>query len=465
LAAQQTSPPEPDIGRVLSSISPDSLRGDLSFIASELLEGRDTPSRGLDIAAEYIAAQFRKTGLQPAAGDSYYQTARMVRASPPPEGFVLRLAEGPRILTVPSTQASLIGCRTIDLSDAPVYKVHTLADLPKTGLRGDAVEIEEPADDAAPLAQAAAALHPAVFLQPSDDLRQPVVRRLIDPDEERTVWGGVPRVIVQDRQAMDLLESARTGETGIAVSIRSAAPSAAPVTVRNVAGLLRGSDPALRGQFVLVTAHYDHIGRNSAGEINPGANDDGSGTVSVMEIARALAGMPVHPKRSILFVLFFGEEEGSLGSRYYVAHPLAPLAHTIADLNLEQVGRTDSTGGAQISTATATGFRYSTVTRTLQRAGRQTGVRVYESPGDSDFFRRSDNLPFAEHGIPAHTIVVALDFPDYHAPGDLARKIDYGNMARVDRMIALAAIMLADAPETPQWNRENPDVGVYLHAR
>jgi hypothetical protein len=136
----------------------------------------------------------------------------------------------------------------------------------------------------------------------------------------------------------------------------------------------------------------------------------------------------------------------------------------VADLNLEQVGRTDSRTGAEISNATLTGFQYSTVARTLQQAGELTGVKVHETPNGDDFFDRSDNQTFAEHGIPAHTLAVAFEFPDYHATGDVWQKIDYANMAKVDRMIALGIVMLADSPSPPSWNRDNPKVLRYLKA-
>jgi len=455
----------PGLAHVLGSISPEAMRANLSYLASNLLEGRDTPSPGLDIAADYIAAQFRKAGLKPVAGNSYFQTARMLRPGPPPEGFTLQFSSSGRTLKVAKDQAVLVSGRAIDFAHVAVEKAHDLADLRNADLKGKALLLDEPADGEHALAQAAAALHPAMFLETSENFGPQTARRLIDPDEERALWGDIPRLIVCDPDAAAMLSAASIGETGIVLAVHSAAPAERYVPVRNVAGLLRGSDPALRGHYLLISAHYDHIGRNDRGEINPGANDDGSGTVSVIEIARALAAMPVHPKRSILFILFFGEEEGSLGSRYYIWHPLEPLADTIADLNLEQVGRTDAIDGPQLSKATLTGFRYSSVTRTLQQAGALTGVQVAETPNDGDFFRRSDNLPFAERGIPAHTIVVALDFPGYHAPGDVWQKIDYANMAKVDRMIALAAIQLADSPGAPEWNRDDPDAAVYLHAR
>jgi hypothetical protein len=144
---------------------------------------------------------------------------------------------------------------------------------------------------------------------------------------------------------------------------------------------------------------------------------------------------------------------------------LFALAKTVADLNLEQVGRTDSTAGPQTSNATVTGFQYSNIPHTLQRAGQLTGVKVYDTPNADEFFDRSDNQTFAEHGIPAHTIVVAFQFPGYHETSDVWPKIDFTNMARVDRMIALATVMLADSPDPPRWNAANPKVTRYRKAR
>ena len=166
--------------------------------------------------------------------------------------------------------------------------------------------------------------------------------------------------------------------------------------VRNVAGILRGSDPALRDTFVLLTAHYDHLGVGF-----DGANDDGSGTVSVVEIAGALASLNPHPKRSILFMTFFGEERGLLGSRYYGRHPLVPVAKTIADLNLEQVGRTDSTEGPQIANASVTGFDFSDLPKILADAGKLNGIKVYKDDKASDpYFARSDNQALADLECP-----------------------------------------------------------------
>lgn len=332
----------------LDHISADSLRGHLSFIASDLLAGRDTPSPGLDVAAEYIAAQFRRAGLEPGGAQ--------------------------------------------DASGAASY--FQTADWPLT----------------AP--NAAATASPA--------------------------------------------EGAQT---------------VPPAKVRNVIGLLRGSDPVLKDSYVIVSAHYDHIGAGNhcrpvaADSICNGANDDGSGTVSVIELAAALGKLKQRPKRSLVFITWFGEEEGLLGSRYYRQHPVYPLAQTVAMVNLELLGRTDSSEGLQVNTASLTGFDFTDLGPIFKAAGQKTGVNVYKHERNSDaFFGRSDNQALADAGVPAHTLCVAFVYPDYHAPGDHWEKIDYANMARVNRMIALALVTIADNPEAPKWNEANPKTTRYVQA-
>jgi Zn-dependent M28 family amino/carboxypeptidase len=196
-----------------------------------------------------------------------------------------------------------------------------------------------------------------------------------------------------------------------------------------------------------------------------GANDDGSGTVSVIEIASALAGLRPRPRRSIVFMTFFGEEEGTLGSRYYADHPVFPIEKTVADVNLEQVGRTDALDGPKLSQGTFTGYEYSDLPRFFRAAGERTGVRVLsDRPYGDSFFARSDNASLADKGVPAHTLAVAFEFPDYHQVGDEWQKVDYDNMAKVDRMLALGVIMLADSPQAPQWNQADAHTEKYVRA-
>jgi Zn-dependent M28 family amino/carboxypeptidase len=257
------------------------------------------------------------------------------------------------------------------------------------------------------------------------------------------------------------------GATEARITIHAAAASEKAVKVRNIAAILRGSDPQLRNTFVMLSAHYDHLGLAASGDdrIYNGANDDGSGSSSVMEIAGALAALPEHPKRSVLFILFFGEERGLWGSRYYAAHPLVPPAQTVAGLNLEQVGRTDDSEGPQIRTASITGFDFSDVPGILADAAQAAGVKVYKNAQSSDsFFSRSDNQSLADLGIPAHTLCVAYEFPDYHKVSDSWDKIDYDNMAAVDRAVSLGMLRLASDAPAPQWNDQYGPARRYVDA-
>jgi Zn-dependent M28 family amino/carboxypeptidase len=260
------------------------------------------------------------------------------------------------------------------------------------------------------------------------------------------------------------------------VSLELPAATDTKVTVKNVIGILPGTDPQLKATCILVTAHYDHIGtRETAAGMAPakpsgddqiynGANDDGSGTVSVIEIARALS--QLHPRRSVVFMTFFGEERGLLGSTYYGRHPRFPISKTVADINLEQVGRTDSSEGPEIGNASITGYDYSNVTKYIEEAGRATGIKIYKDESGSDqYFVRSDNAALAEQGVPAHTLTTAFQYPDYHGLGDEWQKIDYDNMAKVDRTVALAVLNIANATTPPAWNADNRKTQVFRDAQ
>jgi Zn-dependent M28 family amino/carboxypeptidase len=289
---------------------------------------------------------------------------------------------------------------------------------------------------------------------------------------EDTAKAAPAMVVVQSPE----LEAAIRTPASMTISFDVPAPIDQKATVKNVIGILPGSDPSLKSTCVLVTAHYDHIGTSETAvgltegqpsatdHIYNGANDDGSGTVSVIEIARALSAL--HPKRSIVFVTFFGEERGLLGSTYYGRHPVFPIAKTVADINLEQVGRTDSSEGPEVANASVTGYDYSDVTKYLEAAGRRTGIKIYKDDNGSDqFFVRSDNAALAEQGVPAHTLTTAFEYPDYHGLGDEWQKIDYDNMAKVDRTVALAVLNIANALKAPEWDAGNPKTARFREAR
>ncbi|MBL8208354.1 MAG: M28 family peptidase [Blastocatellia bacterium] len=474
---------------VLDRISADSLRGHLSFIASDLLEGRGTPSRGQDIAAEYIAAQFRRAGLEAVGDDGYFQTANWVQTAPNTEGFALTLRRAKQVIKVNSQQVSFASDQALNIPRALLFKVdfkdtEALKKLKAEQLKGKIIITEIPdfrREDRSKWGEmfraqntfltTIRALNPALIVS-IDRLTTNGAgigaKRLIDPERRSNANQPMPFLTLHDAAVVKLFDAMKPGASLTSLSLNLPAAIEQPVKLRNVVGLLRGSDPELKDTYVLVTAHYDHVGTQAGGEgdrIFNGANDDGSGTVSVIELASALTKRATRPKRSIVFMCVFGEERGLLGSRYYGRHPIFPIAKTVADVNLEQVGRTDDLEGAQVNRASLTGFDFSDVGEVFKQAGELTGVTVFKHPRNSDaFFGRSDNQALADQGVPAHTLCVAFEYPDYHGLGDHWEKVDYDNMARINRMVGLGLLMIADNPVAPKWNEANSKTSRYVEA-
>lgn len=451
----------------LDHISPDSLRGHLSFIASDLLAGRDTPSLGLDIAAEYIAAQFRRAGLKPGVDGSYFQVARWSLVEPDFDGFELIVDNGGTKTAVARESVRVQNSVTLVLNGAEVIKLEPAdaAACKAEEIGGKVVVIAPPgagggfrvmAAARAALAKLNPALVVTTFSGPASRLR--------NPDEAPRI----PTLSIVDSGFRRMVDEWKVGPTGARLSLKLKPPKAQPVSLKNVIGVLPGSDPVLKDTYVLVTAHYDHTGvrrgEGSGDVINNGANDDGSGTVSVIEIAAALAKLPQAPKRTLVFMTYFGEEKGLFGSRWYARHPVFPVAKTVADLNLEQLGRTDAPGGSTVGTASVTGFDYSDVGRILHEQGKAMGFKIDKDANSEAFFARSDNQALADLGVPAHTIAAAYEYPDYHGVGDEWEKIDYDNMAKLDRVIAAAVLEIADNGHKPAWNPDSTSAAKYRKA-
>ncbi len=468
----------------LEGISAARLRAHVSFLASDLLEGRDTPSRGLAIAAEYIAAEFRGAGLEPGVEGSYFQTAHWRLRKPGAAGAEMIFDLGGQIVRPARAQVIVDASKGFEVRQGECHKLELTrpGDWKPGSPAGRVVLTAIPVragDGGGPGPRAArlyrrflrtlAAAEPALVIvaDPVGSFAQRMARpMLIDPEGKAEELP--PAVIVTDPVVAERIAGAEPGAVKFLVSARCGEPVVEPVALRNVVGVLPGADPALRRTAVVVSAHYDHLGEAPTGDedrIFNGANDDASGTAAVLEIAAALAGLERRPRRSIVFLALFGEERGMLGSGYYVRHPVVRLADTVANLNIEQVGRSDSTEGTRLRRASLTGYQYSTVSRFLEEAGAATGIDVYEDKRNSDaYFVMSDNIRFAERGVPAHSVTTAFLYPDYHRPGDHWDKLDYENMAAVTRMIALGALLIADSPAPPRWNDSRPAARRYAEA-
>jgi Zn-dependent M28 family amino/carboxypeptidase len=273
-------------------------------------------------------------------------------------------------------------------------------------------------------------------------------------------------VCLWDRAAADAYDALPPGPTAARFTARLAPPIEVAAPQRNVIGVLEGSDPKLAATYVLVTAHYDGQGtRPGPDPVWNSANDNGTGTVSVIELASVLATLPKRPRRSVVFIAFHGEESGFVGSRFYAEHAVFPLERTVAAINIEMVGRTDDADGDQRRRASLTGFDYSEIGEVFRLAGVQTGVTVFKHEKNSGpYFNASDNQPLAAQGIPAHTICVAFQPPDYHGPADTWQKVDFENMALTVRTIGTALLTLAESTSEPRWNAAVPAASRYLEA-
>ena len=226
-------------------------------------------------------------------------------------------------------------------------------------------------------------------------------------------------------------------------------PPEQQLRTQNIAGLMRGSDPALRDEVILVTAHYDHIGIGRAVDgdsINNGADDDASGNIALIEIAKALRNGP-KPKRTILFMAITGEEVGGFGTRWYLQHPLLPLEKTVVDLNIEMIANADSLAGG-FGKAWLTGYERSTLGDLLA----DNGIPLVPDPrpGQS-FFSRSDNVAFARIGIPAHSLSSYNLLTPYHSPKDDPSVVNVPHMAKVIEATVKAVRLLADGAK-PDWH-------------
>src|SRR5688500_15875136 len=221
----------------------------------------------------------------------------------------------------------------------------------------------------------------------------------------------------------------------------------------NSVGILMGSDPVLRDEFIVVSAHMDHVGTNGAyvkDSIWNGADDDASGTAGVLALAEAFAQAP--PRRSMIFLTVSGEEHGLWGSKWFVRNSPVPVGKIVANLNLDMIGRNWKDSIVVI------GLEHSDLGATLLKisaAHPELGITPMRDPWPQEnFFGRSDHFNFASRGVPALFFFNGVH-ADYHQPSDSPDKIDAEKEARVVKLIYFVASAVANATARPEWNPES----------
>ncbi len=379
------------------------LKDYLSFVASDEMEGRADPSRGLDITAKFIATILSRDGVTPAGdSDTYFQRIALRRDKLAAERAELDVA-GQKFAHGNDYFAAAVGgtaegtmvyagdgwyvkAKNIDAYQGvdpkgKIVIINQMSSTPPGVSMTDLMTGKSGEDWMDPMAYAqkrgAAGLIVLVSLmtQSNPDSMESL-RRSVEASpfymEKFPPGGRIPTVYATTRVAQAIFAKEKTGASAILASFSTGSKTGAEirpfelsesnrvrlsmkatsetVMTQNVVALVEGSDPALKHEYVALGAHYDHVGvgRPVDGDsIYNGADDDGSGTVALMAMADALAKAPRHPKRSVLFVWHMGEEMGLWGSQYFTSHPTVPIDHIVAQLNIDMIGRSKSIGDAE----------------------------------------------------------------------------------------------------------------------
>ncbi|HKV74345.1 MAG TPA: M28 family peptidase [Gemmatimonadales bacterium] len=488
--AAQTSPA---LKSAAATITEADVRKRIFIIADDSMQGRDTPSRGLDLTAQYVADQFKKAGLKPGGMDGSwfvkYQVRRtrfdgagshvgfiaggvdrdvsftrdaFWRENEVPAGEVggpavviggaldpaavggLDLAgktailildySKPRPATVRPTLDALIGraaAVVIVTNRDTVQLAQIIAQA--TAPRTDRVEPPVPGKKSAPVVE----VHERAIL----DL---LTTNLIQPDAIRSRSD----LFVEPLPALKVMVHAREEVLSEAL---------APITV----GVLEGTDPVLKKEYVAYSAHMDHVGvagvsgqcrAVGADSICNGADDDGSGTVGVMELAEAFGQKGARPRRSMLFITVSGEEKGLWGSSYLVDHPPVPLAQVVADLNIDMIGRNWK------DTIVAIGREHSDLGTTLGRVNAAHPELHMTAIDDrwpqENFYFRSDHYNFARKGVPILFFFNGTH-EDYHQVSDSPDKLDAEKESRILQLLFYLGQEVANTTARPVWNPES----------
>ena len=426
----------PAMAQATRAVERNAVEAHMNFLAGEELQGRGSATRDEAIAAAYVAAQFRLAGLTPAPGmDGYEQKAPVTKVTPSGEA---RLAIGGMSLTQGADFAVMAG--GLNAASGAISVVADPASIPSGAEALMVAPPEGPAVRAmfGSLMRSGARL---ILLRRTDVLaqatgdsgtRDPIIRLA-----DATPPAG-PVVLVLAPDVFDRLKAAGgtasydPGDTVVEAGFTS-----------NAIGWLAGSEPD--GPVLMVSAHLDHIGLRSDGVVMYGANDDASGTVAVIELARALAGSGPH-RMNVMFVAYGSEEAGLLGSRYFVNNPPVPLDRIRANLEIEMIADQDPQLPAGVMMMT--GFERSNFGPELKARGALVGPDPYP---EQNFFERSDNFALAQRGIVAHTVSGWATIPTYHTPEDTIANINFDFMTQAIQSLVAPLSAVAEGDFTPEW--------------
>jgi hypothetical protein len=454
------------VDEITRLITRDEVEAHLLFLASDEMRGRDTGSPEQLIAANYLAAEFQRLGLRkPESLNSYFQPVDLVNRFPATSGkFVL----GDEVFSYKEHFIQLEG-ENISWQGEAVFAGYASAeDLEKVDVQGklvvalagnrdsegNAMTIFMASGEKRNRVEAAGAAGLVeIFAVPQ--IPWPVLVNYFTTNSSMTLGGGKGKGAHIWLKSSDAVSVQKLKETeALPASLTIEGLRTIPVQARNVVGILEGADPKLRQEYLVVSAHYDHVGvsrrGNQSDSIYNGARDNAIGVTGMLATARYLS--VYRPKRSVLFIAFTAEEKGLLGSRYYVEHPVVPLHQCVFNFNC------DGAGYNSTEIATVIGMERTTAEQDLTKACSAFGLRAAVDPvPEQNLFERSDNLNFAVKGVPAITFAPGLTAFDgeinkyYHQPADEVSSLDFNYLLRFFRSYVYANVLLANAPRPPVW--------------
>ena len=512
----------PEVERALAGVRPVAIRAHMTFLADDALEGRAPGSRGYDLAARYVAAQLASYGLEPAGKEGTYLQDVPLRAGTvnnAESSMTLEAASGPVVLDPRSHYLLNPIFTDADASVAAplVFVGHGITsperkydDYARIDARGKVAVILSGAPSSFPTAVRAhyssnlekarnAAAHGAVgvitvrseydeasysFAQYARDARSPRLRAIgtngspidVFPELKANALlspAGATRLFLGSGRTFDqVLADAKQNK------LRSFAfPSRASIRTRstfttltspNVVGVVPGSDPQLRNEYVVYTAHLDHLGKGQPVDgdgIFNGALDNASGVAALLEVARSFSRLETAPRRSVMFLFVTAEEKGLLGSSYFANYPTVPIENIVANFNADGVFML-----WPAADIVALGDEHSSLGAVARRAASHLNLQVSPDPMPAEvFFVRSDQYSFVRRGVPAifmspgpmssdpafHPQKIVSDWIGrvYHTPrDDMSQNFDFNSGATLVRAQFLMGHIVANSTERPRWN-------------
>jgi len=471
--AAQTTPSAP---QGAASITATDVARRVGIIADDSMMGRDTPSRGLDLTAQYVADQFRRFGLK----SSFQRYPITRRRLEPAHSRVIFAARG-RPDTASFKTAARYGNGVVP--EKPVRAGAVLVGGPHTAESVGEMHVRDKVVLFVPPARANPAGYQQVLRVLS--LAGPKALVFLSDADSASFASSVPkrypeRTVIGLPTAWPVTLQVRSGAvknalTAAGVDLNSVRQATSPVsrelpalqvsvemkdtttsslTAPNTIGILEGTDPQLKNEYIVYSAHMDHIGitPGQADSINNGADDDASGTVGVIELAEAFSRSGARPKRSLIFLTVSGEEKGLWGSDYFASNPPVPLKQIVANINIDMIGRNWA------DTIVAIGKEHSDLGTTLERvnaAHPELRMNAIDDRWPEErFYFRSDHYNFARKGVPILFFFNGVH-EDYHEVSDSPDKINSEKEARILKLLYFLGQEVANAPRRPEWNPES----------